>query len=272
VSPDLIKTQNFNGVGAGQTATLTLPAQGIYRKLVLIYTESGTPVTEANMKAAITEIRLKVNGKIQQRYSATQLIALNALYGKGYTAGRLPIFFAQPHRRQALGEDIFRWGMKDVQSFQVEVEIASGRTAPALTALSYWQQGDEPMGTILKIRRFNLPVSAAGENTWNPPILDAYAAIHAVSSNISSVRVLVDNAERRNADVTDLHDLLDDQNLTAQSGWTHIVFDASRRFEDVLPMSKPGEGNKPVQAFRVDFDMSAATGFDILTETVGARD
>jgi hypothetical protein len=271
-SPDLIKTQNFNGVGAGQTASLTLPPQGIYRKLVLVYTESGSAVNETNMKAAITQIRLKVNGKTQQVYSATQLIALNALHGKSFTAGRLPIYFAQPWRRQAMGEDLFRWGMADVSSFQVEVDIASGRTSPGLFALSYWQQGDEPMGTIVKVRRFNLPVTATGENTWNPPIIDAYSAIHAISSNIDAVRVIVDNVERRNADVSDLHDLLDDQNLTAQSGWTHIVFDASRLFEDVLAMNKVGQPDVKVQDFRVVFDMSSATGFDILTETVGSRD
>jgi hypothetical protein len=162
--------------------------------------------------------------------------------------------------------------MADVSSFQVEVDIASGRTSPGLFALSYWQQGDEPMGTIVKVRRFNLPVTATGENTWNPPIIDAYSAIHAISSNIDAVRVIVDNVERRNADVSDLHDLLDDQNLTAQSGWTHIVFDASRRFEDVLAMNKVGQPDVKVQDFRVVFDMSSATGFDILTETVGSRD
>ena len=272
MTPDLFKISNFNGVAAGQTATITIPAQGIYRKLVLIYKESGTAVTLSNMQAAITEIRLKINGKIQQRYSAAELIAINALYGKTFLDGRLPIFFAQPWRRQALGEDVFRWGMADVQSFQVEVDIAAGRTAPSIECLCYWQQGEEAMGTIRKFRRFNLPVTATGENVWMPPVLDAYVGVHALSSNITDVKVLVDNTEKRNSEVVDLHDLMDDQNLVAQSGYTHVLFDPSRRFEDVLAMTKPGEPNNAVQDYRFIFTMGAATGFDLLTETVGARD
>ena len=119
--------RSFNAVGAGQTATLNLPPDGIYHKLMLHYAEGGTAADAATVTAAIDEARLIVNGKVQRRFTGEDLLAINAYHGKAYTDGYLPIFFSEPWRRTVQGEDALAWGMGDVETFQLEVDIAAGR-------------------------------------------------------------------------------------------------------------------------------------------------
>lgn len=94
------RARNFNAVAAGQTATLNLPATRIYHGVRLVYTTvTAGGATQANMEAELTEIRIKVNGKVQRRLSAAHIFALNAYRGKAFETGLLPIFFSEPWRR-----------------------------------------------------------------------------------------------------------------------------------------------------------------------------
>jgi len=110
-------------------------------------------------------------------------------------------------------------------------------------------------------------------NLQTLPRTDILAAIHCESTDIDDIRVTVDNVE--------VFDLTDEQivqtlnnipDITPQAGWTHVMFNASGRHEDNLPMVYPVGKNRiqRVQSFQVDFNMSAATSFDILVESIGA--
>lgn len=264
-------TRSFNAVGAGQTATLDLPPDGIYHKLSLHYAESGTPAAAAAIQAAIDEVRLVVNGKVQRRMNGTDLLAINAYHGKGYTDGYLPIFFSEPWRRSVQGEDSLAWGMADVATFQLEVDIAAGRIGPTLEATAVKDIAQANMGPIVKWRKYTVPVSAVGVvNADGFDRRDTQLAFHCLSSNISDVRVELDREIIVDTDKGQLDDTADDQGFSPQPGWTHIDFNATRRVSDGLPMVSP-QGQR-AKDFLVNFTMSSATTFGLVSETLGLRD
>lgn len=269
-----VTTNSFNAVAAGGTATVSLPVRNrIYHSLVLYYgTGTAGGPTEANMIAEIEEVRIKVDGKVQRRFTAEELFAINAFNGVAVEDGILPIFFSEPWRRTAQGEDALAWGTGDINTFQVEVDIASGATAPTLSARVEIEAGIRAMGTIVKWRKFVVPVSATGVvNLTTLPMLDAYYRMHAFSGNIADVEIRVDQAEVFKATQTQNDHLLSKvYGKTPQASTYHVSFDRTDRVSDALPMVRADGGR--VSEFRLDFNMSAAASFPLLTETLGARD
>lgn len=270
---------SFSGVAAGQTATLEVPASGTYYDVTLQYTESGSLTNEADTEGGIDEIRVKINGEVQRRYSAAELIDLNRYYGIAFQAGFLPIFFAEPWMRNAISEDALAWGMNDVSSFQIEVDIASGATSPALAAVATKTRENRNLGSIKKVKKYNVAVAATGITNYQTlPKLDSYKAIHANSANIDDVKVVVDNIEIFDLTADQVAQYLENyQQLDPQTGWFHIDFGPALRIEDLLPMVTPNEVDsrgraksvQRVQDFQIDFNMSSAAGFNLLTETIG---
>lgn len=273
--PQIIREQaGFNGVAPNATATIDIPRTGQYQMLALEYGTAtvGGP-NEANTRAEILETRLKVNGKVQRRITGSELIDLNKFYANAFSDGWLPMFLAEPWRRTVQGENGLGWGMADIDSFQMEVDIG-GATTPTLKLHTVARAGDVRMGLIKKIRKFNLPVTATGVNILNSlPRSDNYYALHAKSANITRLGVKRDQFEDVDAPVGLLNEIYKFNGLSPQTGWTHLAFDHTRQVTDVLEMAVGGvAGPRPVNDFRVEFDMSAAVGFDILTETLGVRD
>lgn len=269
---DFIRTNSFNAVAAGQTATLDLPVGGLtYHQLRLYYaTATAGGATEANMEAEITAIRLKVDGKVQRRIKPAELFDLNRFNGFGVNAGELPIFFGEPNRRTVQGEDALAWGTADISNFQVEVDIAGGAGVTSLSARAEVERIARPMGPIVKWRRHTIPITATGiNNVTTLPKSDAYYRLHAWSGNIDAVEVRVDQETRFEADPTQMGNLLADYGLTAQAGVFHVVFDRTLRVGDALAMRG---AQRAVSEFRVDFDMGAAASFDLLAEVIGPRD
>ena len=138
---------SFAAVAAGQTATLDVPARGTYYSLMLTYTtDTVGGATQANMETEITEIRLKINGKIQRRFSAEELFDHSTYKGQTITAGKLQIYFAEPWRQTVQGEEALAWPMGDVDTFQVEVDIADNSSqACSLSASAQWSKNEAPM-------------------------------------------------------------------------------------------------------------------------------
>jgi len=277
--PRVFDLPGFNGVGAGQTATLRIPTVGTYLKLFLYYTESGVAVTKADMETAITEIRLKVNGRVQRALSAAQLFVLHQRWGKSVTSGEIPIYFAEPWRRTPVGEDAYAWGMSDVDVFELEVDIAAGRTAPALSAWCWRREVDQPMGIIRKTRRYTANMSLTGENFLDTlPKQDPYTVLYFNSTAITKVRVLLDQREALSATPGVLDDMADDYGLASVAGWTILNFDVTRRFAEMLAMREelllPNNtvGARTYSDFRVGLTMSTGASFPLVAEVVGPRD
>lgn len=272
---DFITTNSFNAVAPGGTATLDLPAgANVYYGLQILYgTATAGGANQANMEAEIVAVRIKLDGKVQRRFTAAELFAINAFNGVPFVAGVLPIFFAEPWRRSAQGEDALAWGMQDVATFQIEVDIDAGATSPTLEARADVVRANRILGPIIKWRRYTVPVAGAGvvNYTTLPKSAGAYAKLHGFSGNIDAVEVRVDQLERFDATLARNNARLEQVfRKVPQANVFHVAFDADDRLSSPLPMATPN--GRPVSEFRVDFDMSGAGAFDLICETLGPRD
>ena len=268
---------NIQGVAAGQVATIDLPTDRRYHAIFLRYTESGTAVTSANMDAAITSIVIKVNSRTQREYTAAELRVLNAVNGADFAFqnGVLPIFFSEPWRRTPGGEDALAWPMfaqNGIQSFQIEVTIAAGRTAPALSGKAVVDQVMAPLGPIVTTRRRNVPVSATGVTTLldMPRNLGDYNSLHcfeATANDIAGVRVTVDQLiafDRRDAENTAF---LTVNGYVPQAALFHVIFDENRRVGDGLPLLRADK--TLASEFTLEFDMAVAAQFILVAQMLG---
>lgn len=265
----------FNGVSAGGTATIDLPVSGTYLDLDLIYgtSKAGGP-TLATMKSDIKEIRVKLNGKVQRRYSAEELLMLNATYGMPAEDGVLSIYFAEPWRKTVEGIMALAWGMGGVSSFQLEVDIDDGALAPTLSIESSKREFTLPIKGIKKVMKHNLPISAVGLAVWTgAPKNDAYCAMHCQSEDIDTMKIKRDSKIDHNVTRAALARVMLKNGLVPQGGWTQNIFDVTRQVGDFLPMTIGGaNGGQQVTNFLTEFDMSEVGGFTILTETIGHPD
>jgi hypothetical protein len=272
VAGRIYKDRSFNSVAAGSTATVEMPTLGIYQELLLTYgTGTSGGANQTNMEAEINEIRLVVNGVVQRRMSAAELFAINQYHGQAVVTGQLPIFLAEPWRRTAQGEDALGWGMADVGSFVVEVDIDSGASSPTLEISSERVPGSVNMGPIVKWRRHTITIGATGENVISTlPKSDNYLAMHCASANIDDVRVSLDGANVYEGTAAQLEHYAEKYGKTWQSSYFHIDASRDNRVSSVLAMKRPdGSG---VRDFEVMFNMGSASSFSLIAETVGYRD
>lgn len=278
---------SFQAVAAGQTAVINIPTTGSYHAIVLKYlTATAGLATQANVEAEIEEIRLKINGKVQRTLSARQLFDINSYHGiapiPGGAAGvymPLPIYFSEPWRRSVQGEDLLAWHMGDVETFQIEVDIAAAAASPQLVALADREESPVdntgrpvPMGPIVKWKRFVLQPSAVGVyNAHDLPKNDSYFAMHFDSTDIDSIDLTIDGEDWFDGvSRADLAQLYADQGFAMDAAWTVLDFAPTGRVAHARPMVS-GNGMR-VKDMRLDLDMAAAGAFDLVTETFGLRD
>ena len=263
---------SFNGVGAGETPTLSCPVDFTYHQLLLRYgTGTAGGPNQANIEAEITEIRLVVNGVVQRVLSAAQLFAINAFKGIPFATGMVPIFFAEPWRKEVVGQDALAWPTGDVDSFQVEVDIAPGATSPTLSAKAIVTLDQRPMGPIVKWKRYRRSPTGAGVfNLHDLPRDDAYYMIHFFHANLTDVDVDVEGADEWGLSAAEAAEVEKWNGRTQQSGVFTVDFDHTGRTNDVLRMRRPN--GQRVSSFEIDLTTSAADSITVITETLGLRD
>lgn len=269
------KCPSFQGVAAGQTATLNLPVVGTYYTLKLLYaTATGGGATQANMEAEITQIRLKVNGVEQRRFTARELFDVNSYRGQSVEDGILTIFLAEPWRPTVQGEDAYAWGMGGgISSFTIEVDFAGGAGVTSLECLREWSPVTTNMGLISKWRKFNLNASAAGVVQFQPPIREAYIGFHMdmASVTVNDVEVTVDEEQDFDeATKTQIDSVYKHHGFVPHADWFHVMKDGlTGRAADVWAMIRP-DGRR-VSDFRIDVDAAGAGNVPILAEVLGPR-
>jgi hypothetical protein len=271
---------NIVNVAAGQTATIDLPTERRYHALFLEYRESGALVNQATMETAIESIVVKLDGRAQREFTAAELNVLNALRGLPFQAGLIPIWFSDPTVRTPAGEDSLAWALEgNKQTFQVEVKIAAGRTAPTLTGYSEVDnmRGPNgsllPLGAIVKTRKFQVGVSATGIRTLTsdiPTTLGDIRALHFfedTADDISNVLVQVDQVTAFERTRTINDSVLTQLGYTVDAAVYHVLFDETRRVQDRLPMTR--SNGQRIAELRVDATMAAARDFTLLAEYIG---
>lgn len=199
---------SFDGVAAGQTATLRCPIGFTYHQLWVTY---GGTFTLAQM----TEIRVVANGQNIMRFdSGAALDDYNTYEGRTAAGGILCIDFDRYNLRTRAGEEFTSLGTgapndpTPVTTLSVEIDIAAGATAPTLSARAI-QSLPRPLGLIKKVRTFIYNPPGSGD--FEISDLPRGDLINKVYFNISTNAISRVQVQRDNFTVYDRTELLNDR-------------------------------------------------------------
>lgn len=152
----LIKNLPFTNVAASGVASVSLPIGMSYNRIILVL--GGTSFT----KAMITDIKVRLNGKIILQQTGTRLDSINLYRKRGSSATSLVIDFVEPDAKvmseQYIGNINTAQG---VSSFTIEVTIA-GATAPTLDSYSELAP-PAPLGVVAKQIPFTTSFGGSGK-------------------------------------------------------------------------------------------------------------
>lgn len=173
-----IQLRNISNVAASKTALLDIPCGDRYHLLEIQHGYTAGTNTIAAAATNITEIRVKVNGRVQRVISGTQLRDLNILNGTAYDCTGLPntapgvafpIFFAEPWRMDEVDQDALAWKTNGWNSFQVEIDLGAAGT-PTLVA---WAVTDKTQASKVEgIVKWLRTQAAAAGTSFDIPTMD----------------------------------------------------------------------------------------------------
>lgn len=158
------KMPSFEGVAAGQTATLRLPIGRTYNQIIVTY--GGA--TLAQLNAA----RLVANGEIIQRWTElTKLDDINQFDGRAAAAGTIVLDLERYGLITRAGKEVTALGTgitdraidpNPVTTLALEIDIDAAAVAPTLSAKAK-QSPAQVAGVIKKVKEFTYNAGAAGE-------------------------------------------------------------------------------------------------------------
>lgn len=269
------KLPTAQGVASGATATFDLPLGVRYFALFLELGHAGTPDWDTDA----TEVRVKIDGRIQRRFTPSELDAINLIEGAqyGFQASDtiLPIFFAKDWLRTLAGENAMAWGTGGIASMQIEVDLGT-LTSPTLVgrALIDDQTAEVngrivpfPLGKIEIWDKFNFPVTNTGfVQMQNLPKRGEYVAIHAFSANITEARIFVDNIAILDSTKTIYDAILAARGKTTAAGRFDVLFDLDNQLGSTLKTVK--NDGRTIDELLVEWNMGTAAGFDVITRSL----
>lgn len=151
----------FDSIAAGKKNVVDLPLGLRYKA---VWLELGNNAVAANTIGDLTDdIVVKINGKPQRTHTGLELNALNGLNGAPYllkstgTDGQadrrlfLPIWFAEPWRKDQAEVDSLALRANGIESLQIEVNLKAGLAAPILQG---WYEFDYDTRTIGGLSKF----------------------------------------------------------------------------------------------------------------------
>lgn len=259
----------FEGVAAGNTALIKLPIGLRYHHLFLFY--SG--VTLAQM----TEIRVIANGKVFQRFSATERDKLNQHKGIAAASGILQIPFDRIGLKLREQEELtaVNTSVPDangfaINSFTVEIDIAGTATAPVLS-MSATQSSPVAggPGLMLNIRKDSRSIAGAGDlevsdYQYNVPTAQALNAMHLIASTSSISKVKIERDLRSIWERTGAHNTFVQGNGVRVPVAGYFSVDTCE-----LGYGANGIDLRGVQDFRVIMTCGAAMTVTSITEHLG---
>jgi hypothetical protein len=260
-----ISLKNVSAVAASKTVIIEVPVGPRIHLINIQHGFSSGTNTIAGAATNISEIRFKLNNRIQRRFSGTQLRDLNLLMGAAYDAVSgeapntapgvsFPLYFAEPWRKNTLVADALALatGGGYIKSCQVEVDLgaASTPTLVAWAVVDDVQFGKAP--TFTKI----LPINFGASGTkFDTQLTDQEGALTQISlypdsggSNAATQVTL-----RKGSLV--LHELTASANKAlllhsgmtpAASGRTASIYDIVLDHDDLVDSALPLDSRKDV--------------------------
>ena len=159
------KMPSFEGVAAGQTATIRLPIGRTFEQLLITY-DAGSG-TAAEKLANLKELRIIGNGEVIHRITDfTKLNTMNLFEGRQAAAGVIAFDFNRyglitraAQEFTALGTGIV--GTGELTTLTAEIDLGAIAN-PSLSAKAH-QSDPRPVGLIKKTKQFIYTAGAAGE-------------------------------------------------------------------------------------------------------------
>ena len=157
------KMPSFEGVAAGQTATLRLPIGRSYKQLLVSY--AGATLAQINA------VRLVANGEVIQKWTeAAKLDVINQFEGRAAAAGVLTLDMERFGLLTRAGREvtILGTGIRDlaidrnpIVTLALEIDIDAAAVGTTLSCKAV-QGAPQPAGLIKKIREYTYVAGAAG--------------------------------------------------------------------------------------------------------------
>ncbi len=156
----LKKLPTIANVAAGNTVSINLPVGNTYEQIVM-YTAGVT-------NAQIKNIVLEVNGRMISEWpNAERLVSMDKHYDRPQTDDAIVFHFNRPELQLLQERRFFGLDTNQSQGIQtaiIRMDIAADAAAPVLEAYAMTSQSVPGAPNYLtKIRRFIVPVSAAGQ-------------------------------------------------------------------------------------------------------------
>jgi hypothetical protein len=156
----LKKLPTIANVAAGNTVSINLPVGNTYEQIVL-YTAGAT-------NAQLKNIVLEVNGRMVSEWpNAERLVSMDKHYNRPQTDGAITFHFNRPELQLLAERRFFGLDTNQTQGIQtaiIRMDIDAAAAAPVLEAYAMTSQSVAGAPNYLtKIRRFIVPVSAAGQ-------------------------------------------------------------------------------------------------------------
>jgi hypothetical protein len=271
----IIKQPNIRGIAAGAIATGEIPTVGThYGTYLRCLSAAGVALTPTEIKAAIGNIIIRINGVQIVEASATFLLDLQKYYGDAIAAGNvngiIPISWARPHLATDQERSVFALGMADVSSFTIDVNVTSVVVLASIEVLSEVTPEVRYLGQHIRINKFPQSFATTGlqEITTLPKEGNGvgYLALHIEKSTGTINKVTVKLGGNNIFEEVDpnLDQVLLQKSLrTPQGSYFHVAFDRSNDLAGVLPMAG-------VQDFRQQITWSgvAPNNYNIYTERI----
>lgn len=209
----IIKAPTGNGFPtSGNAGTLTFDVPTRRGSLHAIHIE-GNAGTGKKMTDMLNEIRINVNTKTQRRYTAAELnVIINGLNGAQYFAPggntaaadwSLANWFAEPWRKSNRVQEALAWGLADVDSFQVELDIKADTFASPVVPTLRIELDETAAGRAKRfgdtpiLKWFKTSVPTPNANDWNDytglPKKEFLQQLHVYEPNLTEFEFIVDN-------------------------------------------------------------------------------
>lgn len=203
-------------IAAGSTSTFNLDLGLRYHALWLELGSSGViagDTLRARLANTIGQIRLKVNGKVQRTMEAVELLDIYSLMGSPFagsvsgTPGEagyrmyLPIWLAEPWRKNNAEVPLTAWNAQGIASLQLEVDVVA-----ATPVLKGWFEYDNPTGNLGAITKWIRQTFAASGTEMDINTIDKkdylnsihfYATVGGTSRYVNKLRLTANGAEIR---------------------------------------------------------------------------
>lgn len=252
---------SFEGVAAGQTATLRIPIGYTYHQLYITYSGATT--------AQITGVRLMGNGKALQVFkNFEQLDTINKFNGRAAANGIMVLDLDRFGLEGRAARELTAIGTGHPQdktpltTLALELDIDSAAVSPAISATAV-VSGPSPVGFTTKMRQFSYNAPGSGNyEIASIPRGDLIDQVYFFSANINSVEL------QRNSYVefkrsNTLNDLIQENFIrNPQTGL--FVYDPTEHGNGTETLATKGAND-----LRFILDMSAGGAVDVAVNYIG---